>query len=160
MLYDTFYSTRFIEVYSAVIATITTLTILTGSVVLPLLLKKYNDNKTKLDSAQQAADEAFKLYYSDESKKNDFDWYYAEICAIQKRYGITSVRCLNCKKITSCTKYNDWFKDRLREIPEVNNFCFKAGKLGFKIELSVLLCYNCVKDKKVEPFIDKTSIEK
>ncbi|QGS52184.1 hypothetical protein [Spiroplasma tabanidicola] len=151
---------RFIDAYNAAIATISTITVIFATLIIPILVKKSSNRKIKMDAAQEAIDSAFDKYHSDQSKINDFDWYFAEICAVQKKYDVTSIRCLNCSKVSSCDKYNEWFKTRLRNVPEVNNFSFKSGKLNFKIQLSVLLCYNCVNDKKVKPFIDKESVKK
>ncbi|AUB31901.1 hypothetical protein [Spiroplasma floricola] len=135
------------DIIIAICNGISATTLVTVSFILPFLIKKYNDKKQKIDSGERSLADAFDKYFSDQYPKNDFEWYVAEIKAIIKRNEIKTINCTNCKKKCTSSKYMEWFETVDKTIPEVNNFSFKVGKIGFKIELSVLFCYKCITKK-------------
>ncbi|QEH62133.1 hypothetical protein SCHIN_v1c09400 [Spiroplasma chinense] len=138
------------EILNTLFTGVSTVTVVLASLILPLLLKKNSDKNNKLIAAQEALTNAFDKYFSEDFVKNDFAWYCAEILAIQKRFSLTTVHCINCKKKCTTTKYMDYFKKTIRAIPEVNNFSFKSRKWTFKIEMSVLSCYKCKSNKTIK----------
>ncbi|ALD66702.1 hypothetical protein [Spiroplasma cantharicola] len=135
------------EITNTILTAISTVTVFAASLLIPFLVKKYNDKKQKLDIAEKAILDAFDKYFSDEYSKNDFEWYLAEVNAILKRYEINSFLCTNCKKKCNSKKYMLWFEKVDKTIPEINNFSFKTGRMSFKIELTTLFCYKCTKKK-------------
>ncbi|WP_342275206.1 hypothetical protein [Spiroplasma endosymbiont of Cantharis lateralis] len=135
------------EIINTILTAISTITVFTASLLIPFLVKKYNDKKQKFDAAERALLDAFNKYFSDEYSKNDFEWYLAEIRAVLKRYEVNSVLCTNCKKKCNSKKYMAWFETVDKTIPEINNFSFKTGKMSFKIELTALFCYKCTNKK-------------
>ncbi|AGR42354.1 hypothetical protein [Spiroplasma diminutum] len=135
------------DVINTVLTAISTVTVFTASLLIPFLVKKYNDKKQKFESAERSLIDAFDKYFSEEYPKNDFEWYIAEINAVIKRFDINTVACANCKKKCNSKKYMKWFETVDKLIPEVNNFAFRSEKMSFKIELSTLFCYKCTNKK-------------
>ncbi|QHX36137.1 hypothetical protein STIUS_v1c05830 [Spiroplasma sp. TIUS-1] len=132
-----------IEIINTTLTTVTTLTVVTASLILPLIIKKNNDRNKKKDAIEEALLDSFDKYFSTEYPKNDFEWYYAELLAIIKKFNIRIFICLNCKRKLDVKKYMDYFKTVDKVIPEINNFSVNAGQSGFKIEMMVLACYKC-----------------
>ncbi|QHX36881.1 hypothetical protein [Spiroplasma sp. BIUS-1] len=135
------------DIINTVLTAISTTTVFTASLLLPFLVKKYNDKKQKIDAGESALLDAFDKYFSENYSKNDFEWYLAEIRAIIKKNQVKTITCTNCKKKCTSNKYMEWFSKVDKVIPEINNFSFKSGKVGFKMELNVLFCYKCATKK-------------
>ncbi|AUM62869.1 hypothetical protein [Spiroplasma monobiae] len=131
------------DIINTVLSAVSTITVFTASLLIPFLVKKYNDKKQKGDAAENSLLDAFDKYFSDDYPKNDFEWYLAEIRAVIKKYEIKIITCTNCKKKCSSSNYMEWFTTVDKVIPEVNNFSFKVGKVGFSLSLNCLYCYKC-----------------
>ncbi|WP_338984671.1 hypothetical protein [Spiroplasma endosymbiont of Diplazon laetatorius] len=136
------------DIINTILSAVSTITVFVASLLIPYLVKKYNDKKQKVDAAENSLLDAFDKYFSDDYPKNDFEWYLAEVSAIIKKYEIKTISCANCKKKCTAQKYMKWFTTVDKVIPEVNNFTFKVGKVGFAINLNSLYCYKC-SNKKV-----------
>ncbi len=128
---------------SAIFTAVSAMSLFTASLLLPLLYKKFASRQAKLEEGERALIDAFDKYFSSEYPKNDFEWYFAQIQAVIKRFDVRNFRCINCKKRSSPEKYMEYFKSVDKIIPEINNFSFRTENTKYQNTMSVLTCYKC-----------------
>ncbi|AHI53145.1 hypothetical protein [Spiroplasma culicicola] len=144
------YLATWTEVTNTIMTCISTVTIVSASLIIPFLLRRFNDKKMRMESGEKLLADAFDKYFSDEYPKNNFEWYVAEIKSIQIKFDINYVHCKNCNKHCKTDKYMEFFKGYPKNIPELNNFYFTTSRFSFKFEMNVLMCYKCGGKPKVK----------
>lgn len=123
-----------------------------ASILIPIFTKRYNVKKTKITEGEAELQKKFEEFMNDKEGICCFEWYVEEVRAIQKRFAIKGIYCLNCHWYCGTEKYMNFYTKHEGKITGehfINNFSFRNGSfVSLKKSLSCLKCYKCYVSKK------------